>query len=232
MGKFGKKYHAAAEGYDKLTAFPLKEALEMVKQKAFAKFDESVDIAFRLNVDPRHADQMVRGTIVLPHGTGKTVRILVFAKGEIEKEALDAGADFIGAEDMVEKIQGGWTDFDVAIATPDMMSLVGRLGKVLGPRGLMPNPKVGTVTKDVGKAVREAKAGKIQYRVDKAGNIHALIGKVSFELDKLTENAQVLIDSIVRARPAVVKGQYIKNISVSSTMGPGIRIEISELTKS
>ncbi|HDG68230.1 MAG TPA: 50S ribosomal protein L1, partial [candidate division Zixibacteria bacterium] len=217
--------------YDRLKPYPLREALELVKKMAYAKFDETVDMAIRLNVDPRHADQMVRGTVVLPHGTGKTVRVLVFAKGDKAKEAEEAGADFVGAEDLIEKIQGGWTDFDVAIATPDMMPMVGRLGKILGPRGLMPNPKVGTVTQDVAKAVKEAKAGKIQFRVDKAGNIHAPIGKVSFDVDKLTENAMTLVDAIVKARPASVKGQYVKNITVSSTMGPGVRVDISDVLK-
>jgi len=231
MPKRGKKYRAAVEQYERLKPYPLREALELVKKMAYAKFDETVDMAIRLNVDPRHADQMVRGTVVLPHGTGKTVRVLVFAKGDKAKEAEEAGADFVGAEDLIEKIQGGWTDFDVAIATPDMMPLVGRLGKILGPRGLMPNPKVGTVTQDVAKAVKEAKAGKIQFRVDKAGNIHAPIGKVSFDLDKLTENAMTLIDAIVKARPASVKGQYVKNITVSSTMGPGVRVDISDVLK-
>ncbi len=231
MPKRGKKYRAAVEQYERLKPYPLKEALELVKKMAYAKFDETVDMAIRLNVDPRHADQMVRGTVVLPHGTGKTVRVLVFAKGDKAKEAEEAGADFVGAEDLIEKIQGGWTDFDVAIATPDMMPMVGRLGKILGPRGLMPNPKVGTVTQDVAKAVKEAKAGKIQFRVDKAGNIHAPIGKVSFDVDKLVENATTLIDAIVKARPASVKGQYIKNITVSSTMGPGVRVDISDVLK-
>ena len=231
MPKRGKKYRAAVEQYDRLKPYPLREALELVKKMAYAKFDETVDMAIRLNVDPRHADQMVRGTVVLPHGTGKTVRVLVFAKGDKAKEAEEAGADFVGAEDLIEKIQGGWTDFDVAIATPDMMPMVGRLGKILGPRGLMPNPKVGTVTQDVAKAVKEAKAGKIQFRVDKAGNIHAPIGKVSFDVDKLVENATTLIDAIVKARPASVKGQYVKNITVSSTMGPGVRVDISDVLK-
>ncbi|MCD6531602.1 50S ribosomal protein L1 [bacterium] len=231
MPKRGKKYRAASEQYDRLKPYPLREALELVKKMAYAKFDETVDMAIRLNVDPRHADQMVRGTVVLPHGTGKTVRVLVFAKGDKAKEAEEAGADFVGAEDLIEKIQGGWTDFDVAIATPDMMPMVGRLGKILGPRGLMPNPKVGTVTQDVAKAVKEAKAGKIQFRVDKAGNIHAPIGKASFDVDKLVENATTLIDAIVKARPASVKGQYVKNITVSSTMGPGVRVDISDVLK-
>ncbi len=230
MAKRGKKYRKAAEGIEKLKLYPLREALEIIKNNAFANFDESVDLAIRLNVDPRHADQMVRGTVVLPNGTGKTARVLVFAKGDKEQEAKDAGADFVGAEDMVEKIKGGWLDFDLAIATPDMMGQVGKLGKVLGPRGLMPNPKVGTVTKDVAKAVKEAKLGKIQFRVDKAGNIHSAVGKISFDIEKLEENAQTLLDAIIRARPASVKGQYIKNITASSTMGPGVKVD-AEVSK-
>ncbi len=226
MAKRGKKYRKAAESIEKLKLYPLNEALQILKKNTFANFDETVDLAIRLNVDPRHADQMVRGTVVLPNGTGKTLRVLVFAKGDNEQKAKDAGADFVGAEDMVEKIQGGWLDFDLAIATPDMMGQVGKLGKVLGPRGLMPNPKVGTVTKDVAKAVKEAKLGKIQFRVDKAGNIHSAVGKISFDLEKLEENAQALLDTVIRARPASVKGQYIKNITVSSTMGPGVKIDI------
>jgi len=229
MAKRGKKYRKAAEAIEKLKPYPLSEALDIVKKNAFANFDESVELAVRLNVDPRHADQMVRGTVVLPHGTGKTLRVLVFAKGDAEKEAKEAGADFVGAEDMVEKIQGGWLDFDLAIATPDMMGQVGRLGKILGPRGLMPNPKVGTVTKDVAKAVKEAKLGKIQFRVDKAGNIHSAIGKVSFDVEKLEENARALIEALVRLRPASVKGQYIKNITASSTMGPGVKIDVNDV---
>ncbi len=232
MTKRGKKYVAVLEKYDKHKPYPLREALELVKELAYAKFDETVDMAIRLNVDPRHADQMVRGTVVLPHGTGKKVRVLVFAKGEAAKQAEEAGADFVGAEELVEKIQKEeWTDFDVAIATPDMMSLVGRLGKILGPRGLMPNPKVGTVTKDVAKAVKEAKAGKIQFRVDKAGNIHAPIGKVSFDVEKLEENARALINAVIAARPPAVKGQYVRNISVSSTMGPGVKVDLTEFIK-
>ncbi|RKZ29170.1 50S ribosomal protein L1 [bacterium] len=231
MAKHGKKYRNASENYEKLKPYPLAEAIELVKKLSFVNFDETVDIAIRLNVDPRHSEQMVRGTVVLPNGTGKTVRVLVFAKGEQENEAKEAGADFVGAEDLVEKIQGGWTDFDVAISTPEMMSLVGRLGKILGPRGLMPNPKSGTVTKNVAKAVGESKAGKIQFRVDKGGNIHAPIGKVSFDIEKLTENAQTLLDAVIRARPPMVKGQYIKNITVSSTMGPGIKVLVEDVMK-
>ncbi len=231
MAKRGKKYRAARERIEHLKAYPIREALTLVKENAFANFDETVELAVRLNVDPRHADQMVRGTVVLPNGTGKTSKVLVFAKGEKEKEAQEAGADYVGAEDLIEKIQGGWLDFDVAIATPDMMPQVGRLGKILGPRGLMPNPKVGTVTQDVAKAVKEVKLGKIEFRVDRAGNIHAPIGKVSFDVEKLEENARALVDALVRARPPAVKGQYIRNITVSSTMGPGVRVDISDVTK-
>jgi large subunit ribosomal protein L1 len=228
----GKKYKEAAAKFNSIKFYTLAEAIELAKSTAKSKFDESVDFAVRLNVDPRHADQMVRGTVVLPNGTGKKVRVLVFAKGEKEKEALEAGADYAGAEDIIERIEKeGFLDFDVAIATKDMMGKVGKLGKILGTRGLMPNPKVGTVTDDVAKAVREAKAGKIQFRVDKAGNIHAPVGKVSFEKEKLLENAKVLLDALVRARPSAVKGQYIKNISVSSTMGPGIRIDVGDIVK-
>ncbi len=231
MAKRGKKYRKALENLDRQKSYPLREGLALVKNCAYAKFDESVDLAIRLNVDPRHADQMIRGTVVLPHGMGKNVRVLVFAKGEKETEAKEAGADFAGLEELVEKIQGGWLDFDVAIATPDVMSQVGKLGKILGTRGLMPSPKVGTVTNDIAKAVKEAKAGKIQYRVDKAGNIHVPFGKVSFDIDKLEGNARAILDSIIRARPSTVKGQYIKGITISSTMGPGIRIDLSDIMK-
>ncbi len=231
MKRYGKQYRSAAQKREKLTYYTLTEALALVKTASFTKFVESVDIAVKLNVDPRHADQMVRGTVLLPHGTGKVVRVLVFAKGEEEKQAREAGADFVGAEDLVEKIQGGWTDFDVAIAAPDMMPLVGKLGKILGPRGLMPNPKVGTVTKEIGRAVNESKGGKIQFRVDKSGNIHAPIGKVNFDTDKLFENAKSLLDTLVRLKPAAVKGTYIKNITVSSTMGPGVKVDLAEVVK-
>jgi large subunit ribosomal protein L1 len=190
-----------------------------------AKFDESVDLSFRLGVDPKHADQMVRGAVVLPHGIGKTVRVAVFAKGEKEREAREAGADVIGAEDLVERVQGGWMEFDTAVATPDLMGQVGRLGKVLGPRGLMPNPKLGTVTFDVSRAVREAKAGKIEFRVDKAGNIHTPVGKRSFSAENLRDNAMALIEAIVRAKPAAAKGTYLKSLTVSSTMSPGVPVD-------
>jgi large subunit ribosomal protein L1 len=200
------------------------EALRLVKEMARARFDETVEVAVHLGVDPRHADQMVRGVVVLPHGLGKPIKVLVFAKGEKAKEAEEAGADYVGAEDLLERIQEGWLDFQVAIATPDMMGQVGRLGKILGPRGLMPNPKTGTVTFDVGRAVREAKAGRVEYRTDKGGVVHAPIGKVSFDLEKLLENFSAFMESVLRAKPEAVKGQYIRSITLSSTMGPGVRV--------
>lgn len=209
--------------------YGLHEASELVKQAAYAKFDESVELAIRLGVDPKRADQMVRGTTVLPHGTGKKVRILVFAKGEKEQEALQAGADVVGADDLLEKIQGGWLDFDQAIATPDLMSSVGKLGKVLGPRGLMPNPKTGTVTFEVGKAIQEIRRGRVEYKVDKAGNVHVPIGKVSFGVSQITENAQAVFTSVVKAKPSSSKGKYLKGATMSSTMGPGIHLECATL---
>ncbi|NQS76085.1 MAG: 50S ribosomal protein L1 [Peptococcaceae bacterium] len=225
MPSHGKKFRDATKQIDRSIAYEPDEAIALLKKIASAKFDETVEVAVRLGVDPRHADQQVRGAVVLPNGTGKERVVVVFAKGDKAKEATDAGADFVGAEDMVEKVQKeGWLDFDVAIATPDMMSLVGRLGRILGPRGMMPNPKSGTVTFDVDQAVKEVKAGKIEYRVDKAGNIHAPIGRVSFDNEKLLENLRTLIDTLVRARPPAVKGQYLKNISISSTMSPSIKI--------
>lgn len=205
------------------------EALELVKKIAPAKFDETVEVAVKLGVDPRHADQMVRGAVVLPYGTGKTRKVLVFARGEKVKEAEAAGADYVGAEDLVAKIQEGWLDFDVAIATPDMMSMVGKLGRILGPKGLMPNPKTGTVTFDVGRAVQEVKAGRIEYRVDKAGIIHAPIGKVSFETAHLVENLRALVESLIRARPPAARGQYIRGITVCSTMGPGVKVNAQKV---
>ncbi|AEF93105.1 ribosomal protein L1 [Desulfotomaculum nigrificans CO-1-SRB] len=229
MPKVGKKFQEALKQFDRNTLYDPAEAMELVKKAAPAKFDETVEVAFRLGVDPRHADQQLRGAVVLPHGTGKSKTVLVFAKGEKAKEAEAAGADFVGAEDLVEKIQGGWTGFDVAIATPDMMGMVGRLGRILGPRGLMPNPKTGTVTFEVGAAVKDAKGGKITYRTDKAGIVHAPIGKVSFEAQKLTENFKTLADTLLRAKPASAKGQYIKSITVSSTMGPGIKINPAKI---
>lgn len=224
MPKHGKKYAEAFKLVEPNKLYDPEEAVELAKKTASAKFDETVEVAVKLGVDPKHADQQVRGAVVLPHGTGKTKRVLVFAKGEKAKEAEQAGADFVGAEDMVEKIQGGWTDFDVAVATPDMMGTVGRLGKILGPKGLMPNPKVGTVTMDVTRAINEIKAGKIEYRTDKAGNIHAPIGKASFDNDKLMANFHTLIDTLIKVKPAAAKGQYMRNITVSTTMGPGIKV--------
>jgi large subunit ribosomal protein L1 len=224
MPKHGKKYQDAAKEIDRAVLLEPNEAVDLVKKVAPAKFNETIEVAVRLGVDPRHADQQVRGAVVLPNGTGKTAKVLVFAKGEKHKEAETAGADFVGAEDMIEKIQGGWLDFDVAIATPDMMGAVGKLGRVLGPRGLMPNPKTGTVTFEVEKAVKDVKAGKIEYRTDKAGIIHAPIGKVSFETEKLTENLHALMDALVRAKPSAAKGTYLKSITLSSTMGPGVKI--------
>lgn len=232
MPKEGKKLVEARKQYDKTVLYEPVAALELVKKLAPAKFDETVEAAIKLGVDPRHADQQVRGAVVLPHGTGKTRTVLVFAKGDKAKEAEEAGADFVGAEDMVEKIQKeGWLGFDVAIATPDMMGLVGRLGRILGPRGLMPNPKTGTVTFDVARAIQEVKAGKIEYRVDKAGIIHAPIGKVSFDAQKLAENLRALVEQLIRVRPAAAKGQYIKGISVCSTMGPGIKVNALKVTQ-
>ncbi|SDF85096.1 50S ribosomal protein L1 [Sporolituus thermophilus] len=224
MPKHGKKYQEAAKLIERGKLYDPEEAVELVKKTASAKFDETVEVAVKLGVDPKHADQQVRGAVVLPYGTGKTKRVLVFAKGEKAKEAEEAGADFVGAEDVVAKIQEGWTDFDVAVATPDMMGMVGRLGKILGPKGLMPNPKVGTVTMDVARAVKEIKAGKIEYRTDKAGNIHAPIGKVSFDNEKLLKNFYTLIDTLIRVKPAAAKGQYLRSITLSTTMGPGVKV--------
>jgi large subunit ribosomal protein L1 len=222
----GKKYREAAKKIDPEKRYSFEEALMMVVANKVAKFDETVELAVRLNVDPRQADQNVRGSVVLPHGTGKVPRVLVLAKGDKEREAHEAGADFVGGEDLIKRIQEeNWLDFDRVIATPDIMGAVGRIGKILGPRGLMPNPRVGTVTFDVAKAVREVKAGKVDYRVDKAGVIHAPIGKVSFGEEKLVENAHVLLNAIVRAKPSSAKGNYIKSMTVSSTMGPGVKID-------
>jgi len=224
MPKQGKKYVEASKLVDNNVQYEANEAIELVKKTARAKFDETIEVAVRLGVDPKKADQQLRGAVVLPHGTGKTKRVLVFAKGEKAKEAEAAGADFVGEEDMINKINQGWFDFDAVVATPDMMAAVGKLGRVLGPKGLMPNPKTGTVTFDVTKAVNEIKAGKIEYRVDKAGNIHAPIGKISFENDKLIENYNTLIDTLVKAKPAAAKGTYLRSITVSSTMGPGVKV--------
>jgi large subunit ribosomal protein L1 len=224
-----KRYDAAAAKREPDKQYTLEDAIRLLKEMPGAKFDESVDVSFRLGVDPKHADQMVRGAVVLPHGIGKTVRVAVFAKGEKEREAREAGADTVGAEDLVERVQGGWTDFDTAIATPDLMGQVGRLGKVLGPRGLMPNPKLGTVTFDVGKAVREAKAGKVEFRVDKAGNIHTPIGKKSFTAEHIASNAMAVVEAIVRAKPSAAKGTYLKSVTMSTTMGPGVAVDATAL---
>jgi len=223
--KRGKKYAASLEKVDRNKEYSLGEAAQILKDTSYAKFDETVEFAARLNVDPKKPDQQVRGTVVLPHGTGRSARVLVFAKGDKEKEAEAAGAEFTGSDEYVNKIKEGWTDFDVAIATPDMMSEVGKLGKILGPRGLMPNPKSGTVTFDVEKAVKEAKAGKVEYRVDKVGNIHVGIGKLSFSPGQIAENAKALLAELVRSKPPAAKGQYIKSLTLSSTMGPGIRVD-------
>ena len=224
----GKKYEAAAKLVEK-PAYNLTDAMPLVKKASFVKFDESVEVAMRLGVDPKHADQMVRGTVVLPHGLGKTKRVIVIASGEKVREAREAGADEVGGDDLVQKIQGGWLDFDAVVATPDMMKSVGRLGKVLGPRGLMPNPKTGTVTMDVEKAVQEVKAGKVEFRVDKTGIIHCAIGKVSFDAGKLADNGQALITTVIKAKPATAKGRYVKSIVVSSTMGPGVPIDLASV---
>jgi large subunit ribosomal protein L1 len=224
-----KRYDAAAALIDRQRQHSIEEALDAVKQAPGAKFDETVDLAIRLGVDPKHADQMVRGAVVMPNGIGKSVRVAVFAKGEKEREAREAGADVVGAEDLVERIQGGWMDFDTTVATPDLMGQVGRLGKVLGPRGLMPNPKLGTVTFDVARAVREAKAGKVEFRVDKAGNVHVPIGKRSFTAAQLRENALAIVDAIMRAKPAAAKGQYLRSLTLSSTMGPGVSVDVQKV---
>ena len=224
MAKRGKKYREAVKLLEQDKFYGIDEAVDLAKKTSVTKFDSTVEMHVRLGVDPKYADQQVRGAVVLPNGTGKTKRVLVFAKGEKVQEAEKAGADFVGSDELVAKIQGGWFDFDVAVATPDMMGVVGRLGKLLGPRGLMPNPKLGTVTPDVTKAVSEQKAGKVEYRTDKAGNIHCPIGKVSFENDKLKENYQMLLDTLIRVKPAAAKGQYIRSITLSSTMGPGVPV--------
>ncbi len=228
MQKSGKKYTNAAKLVDK-PAYTLNDAMPLLKKAAFAKFDETVEVAIRLGVDPKHADQMVRGTVVLPHGLGVSKRVVVIGSGDKVREAREAGADEVGGDDVVQRIQGGWMDFDAVIATPDMMKSVGRLGKVLGPRGLMPNPKTGTVTLDVARAVREVKAGKVEFRVDKTAIIHCAVGKVSFDAQKLAENAGALLSSIIKAKPATAKGKYLKSIVVSSTMGPGIRIDTASV---
>ena len=228
MARHGKKFTAAAAQVE-ARSYTFEEAMPLLQKVKFAKFDETVEVAMRLGVDPKHADQMVRGTVVLPHGLGKSKRVLVIAGADKQKEASDAGADHVGGDDVVEKILGGWVDFDAVVATPDMMRAVGRLGKVLGPRGLMPNPKTGTVTPNVAQAIKEIKAGKVEFRVDKTGIIHAPVGKISFASDSLVANAHALVDSIVRAKPSASKGKYLKSVTVSSTMGPGIRIDTTHI---
>jgi len=225
----GKQFKASKDKVDRTKLYPVDEALALVKEMAYAKFDESVDVSVKLGVDPRKADQMVRGAVVLPNGLGKTIRVLVFAKGEKALEAQEAGADYVGGDDLVEKIKGGWFEFDTAIATPDMMGTVGKIGKLLGPRSLMPNPKVGTVTFEVARAVSEAKSGKVEYRVEKAGIVHAPVGKVSFDAEKLKGNLVTLMDALFKAKPSTAKGTYVKKVTISATMGPGVNIDIPEL---
>lgn len=231
MAKHGKKYTQSSQKVDR-QSHALGDAVQIAKDVAFAKFDETLEIAMRLGVDPKHADQMVRGTVVLPHGLGKTAKVLVFASGEKLREAEAAGADYVGGDDLAKRIEGGWLDFDAVVATPDMMRVVGRLGKVLGPRGLMPNPKAGTVSLDVAKAVEEIKAGKVEFRVEKTGIIHAPLGKLSFSADQLAENANAFIGAVIKAKPAAAKGKYVKSVSLSSTMGPGIRVDETAMTGS
>jgi large subunit ribosomal protein L1 len=225
----GKQFKASKDKVDRTRIYTVDEALALVKETAYAKFDESVDVSVKLGVDPRKADQMVRGAVVLPNGLGKTIRVLVFAKGEKALEAQEAGADYVGGDDLVEKIKGGWFEFDTAIATPDMMGTVGKIGKLLGPRSLMPNPKVGTVTFEVARAVNEAKSGKVEYRVEKAGIVHAPVGKVSFDAEKLKGNLVTLMDALFKAKPSTAKGTYVKKVTISATMGPGVNIDIPEL---
>lgn len=232
MAKHGKRYLESAKLIERDKFYSPAEAINLVKQTAKAKFDETVEVAVRLGVDPRHAEQQVRGTVVLPHGTGKVARVAVFAKGEKAKEAEQAGADFVGAEDLVAKIEQGWTDFDVAVATPDMMGAVGKLGKILGPKGLMPNPKAGTVTFDLIKAINEIKAGKVEYRLDKAAILHVPIGKASFDGEKLLKNFETLMAAVIKARPAAAKGTYLKKVALSTTMGPGIKVNTAEVAAS
>jgi large subunit ribosomal protein L1 len=229
MRKRGKKFSAARAQVNRDRNYSIEEAVPLVQKVKFAKFDETVEVSLRLGVDPKHADQMVRGTVVLPHGLGKTKRVLAITSGEKQQEAQEAGADIVGGEEMVEKIQGGFMDFDAVVATPEMMRAVGKLGKVLGPRGLMPNPKTGTVSAEIGKAVKEIKAGKVEFRVDKTGIIHAPVGKTSFKTDSLVANAHALVDSIVKAKPSAAKGKYLRSVTLSSTMGPGIRIDTTHI---
>lgn len=226
MAKLSKNKKRVLELVDSEKVYSIEEAVKLMKEASFAKFDETVEVAYNLNVDPRHADQQIRGAMVLPHGTGRTQKVLVVAEGEKAEEAKQAGADYVGTQEFFEKIEGGWFDFDVIVATPDMMGQLGRFGRVLGPKGLMPNPKTGTVTMEVAKAVEEIKKGKIEYRVDKASNLHAIVGKVSFDDQKIIENFKAIHDTVVKARPAAVKGGYIKNVAISSTMGPGIKVSI------
>ncbi len=229
MPKHGKKYRQSVAKVEH-RPYPLNDAIELARDASFVKFDETLEVALRLGVDPKHADQMVRGTVVLPHGLGKTARVLVFASGEKLREAEEAGADVVGGDELAKRIEGGWLEFDSVVATPDMMRVVGRLGKVLGPRGLMPNPKAGTVTLDVAKAVQEIKAGKVEFRVDKTGIIHAPVGKLSFGTDRLRENAEALIGAVLKAKPSAAKGKYVRGVSLSSTMGPGIKVDDTNLT--
>lgn len=229
MSADGKSYKAALAKVDRNQRYLLEDTLRLVKETARAKFDETVEMAVRLGVDPRQADQNVRGTVTLPHGMGKTVRVLAFAKGDKEKEAQEAGADFVGADDLIKKISDGWFDFDKTVATPDMMGAVGRIGKILGPRGLMPNPKTGTVTLDIGKAVKEIKAGKLEFRVDKAGIVHVPVGKASFGAEQLIDNAKAVLMSLLRAKPASAKGNYVKGVTISTTMGPGVKVDLSQV---
>jgi large subunit ribosomal protein L1 len=228
MPKAGKKYRAAAEKVDPVRQYPPTDGVKLVKDTAFANFDETVELHIRTGLDPKHADQIVRGSAVLPAGTGRTRRVAAFAQGDKAREAEAAGAEFVGGEDLVQRVQGGWTDFDVAVATPDMMGLVGRLGRVLGPRGLMPNPRSGTVTPDIGRAIREIKGGRVEFRVDRTGVIHAPVGKVSFDEDKLMQNVGALVDAVVRAKPSGAKGTYIRNLTLASTMGPGVDLDVQE----
>lgn len=229
-GRNGKRYKAALAGIDRRAHYSIEDAISLLKEMPTPKFDQTVEMAIRLGVDPRQADQQIRGTVMLPHGLGKTIRVVVFAKGEQAAAAETAGADVVGTDDLAERINGGWTDFDVAIAAPDMMSVVGRLGRILGPRGLMPNPKSGTVTPDVARAVAEAKAGRVEYRADRNGNVNAPVGRMSFEEDSLVENARTLFDTILRARPSSAKGQYVRSVTLATTMGPGVRIDRSSVT--